>query len=177
MHTTITKTFTAETAHWLRNHGGQCRNLHGHSYIYRISITGKVLQEENALGIPGMVMDFANLKTVFNTTVGLFDHATLAPWTLQEYMTIFLPRNPDLIELWDSKIYCCGQDPTAEFLAKLTAHSIVESLTRNYGRATDHLRGIAVEVFETATSSASYLMNFEGQLSSNGLLHEIWRNN
>lgn len=84
----IGKSFTFEAAHRLQNHGGKCRNLHGHSYRVEIAIQGE-LQEAGTLhhdtlgdtGIAnpaeGMILDFGSLDGWWKPLDLLLDHVTL----------------------------------------------------------------------------------------------------
>jgi 6-pyruvoyltetrahydropterin/6-carboxytetrahydropterin synthase len=69
----IFKEFTIEAAHWLPHvpEGHKCRRLHGHSFRIQISVEGAV--EEHL----GWVMDFADLKTAFQTIEDQLDHRCL----------------------------------------------------------------------------------------------------
>jgi len=70
----VTKRFTFEMAHALRCHDGLCANIHGHSYVLDVSITGV---PTDAPGHPkdGMVIDFADLKRIVKPVVDRYDHA------------------------------------------------------------------------------------------------------
>lgn len=71
----ITKQFSFEMAHALRNYDGLCRNIHGHSYKMDITLAGQPLQDESSPK-NGMVMDFGDLKRLVNEEViSLLDHA------------------------------------------------------------------------------------------------------
>lgn len=64
------------SAHFLPNHAGKCRRLHGHNYSLSISVTGPV---NNHDGSPecGMIMDFHVLKGMVREVVGEYDHHDL----------------------------------------------------------------------------------------------------
>ena len=71
----ITKTISFDAAHLLTGHGGQCKNLHGHTY-------NVVVELGNTPPLPGqpadMVMDFKELKAVLQEEiVASCDHAFL----------------------------------------------------------------------------------------------------
>jgi len=71
----ITKEFRFEAAHALWNHDGLCKHIHGHSYIFHVTVKGTPL---NLPGDPknGMVMDFSVLKNIVKPNiVDIFDHA------------------------------------------------------------------------------------------------------
>ena len=57
---------TFEACHYIPNHKGACKNMHGHSYKVLISIAG-ILENE------GILVDFHDIKDV----VDRFDHSTL----------------------------------------------------------------------------------------------------
>ena len=48
--------FKFDAAHRLMNHSGQCRNIHGHTWLVEVMIEGAVKEES------GMVVDFQDLK-------------------------------------------------------------------------------------------------------------------
>jgi len=66
----IFKIFTIEAAHRLPNlpEGHKCRRLHGHSFRVEIHVRGPITEQE------GWVMDFADLKTIFNPLYDQLDH-------------------------------------------------------------------------------------------------------
>jgi 6-pyruvoyltetrahydropterin/6-carboxytetrahydropterin synthase len=71
----ITKIFRFEMAHSLWNHEGKCKNIHGHSYILHVTLTGDKI---NAKGNPddGMIIDFGKLKNIIkNNIIDIFDHS------------------------------------------------------------------------------------------------------
>jgi len=53
---TIWKRITISAAHWIPNHPGKCKNLHGHNYIVEVGIQGPVNP------MTGMVKDFYEVK-------------------------------------------------------------------------------------------------------------------
>lgn len=73
---TISRRFTFEAAHRLEHHEGKCSRLHGHSYKLEVEVG-----RDNLLIIGpehGMVMDFARLEKIVNTTVvERLDHSFL----------------------------------------------------------------------------------------------------
>lgn len=79
MITSITKKFTFEAAHYLKNHQGKCRNMHGHSYKLFITATGKPSKEVDSPEY-GMVVDFARLDEIYNNLYGHLDHSFLNEW-------------------------------------------------------------------------------------------------
>ncbi len=68
--TTVTKTIRFDAAHILTDHGGLCKNLHGHTYRVDVSVSCE------STGPGGMVMDFKDLKNIAVESIcGRFDHA------------------------------------------------------------------------------------------------------
>jgi 6-pyruvoyltetrahydropterin/6-carboxytetrahydropterin synthase len=73
----VTREFTFEMAHVLRNYDGPCRNVHGHSYRLFVTLTGvPVVDDGNSKN--GMVIDFTELKNiVLENIVNRFDHSVV----------------------------------------------------------------------------------------------------
>ncbi|URW79806.1 6-pyruvoyl trahydropterin synthase family protein [Xiashengella succiniciproducens] len=73
----ITKEFRFEAAHALHNYDGLCRNIHGHSYILKVTVIGEPITDSNSPKL-GMVMDFGDLKDIVNREIiSEFDHALI----------------------------------------------------------------------------------------------------
>ncbi|MBS1716987.1 MAG: 6-carboxytetrahydropterin synthase QueD [Armatimonadetes bacterium] len=69
----VSKSFTLEAAHWLPNvsEGHKCGRMHGHSFHVEVTVSGEVGAES------GWVMDFAEIKRVFQPIHDLLDHNCL----------------------------------------------------------------------------------------------------
>lgn len=69
----IFKEFTIEAAHWLPNVPAEhkCGRMHGHSYHIAIHVRGPVEPEL------GWVLDFADIKSAFNSIEDQIDHRCL----------------------------------------------------------------------------------------------------
>ena len=67
----LVKEFHFDSAHFLPNYGGKCKNMHGHTYRVELTVEGPVDQES------GMVMDFAELKGYIKAVEVRFDHKVL----------------------------------------------------------------------------------------------------
>ena len=67
----ISKEFSWEMAHRLREHSGGCQNVHGHSYRMTVEICG---EPDPATG---MVLDFAELGEMLKPLIEELDHAFL----------------------------------------------------------------------------------------------------
>jgi 6-pyruvoyltetrahydropterin/6-carboxytetrahydropterin synthase len=66
---TIRRHFDA--AHFLREYGGRCENLHGHRYEVEVSMKAEML---NAIGL---VFDFTQLKASLDQLLARYDHHCL----------------------------------------------------------------------------------------------------
>jgi 6-pyruvoyltetrahydropterin/6-carboxytetrahydropterin synthase len=62
------KEFTFDAAHRLDNHEGNCKNLHGHTYKLHVGVYGPIINEPGAPD-DGMVLDFAELKSIVKTEI------------------------------------------------------------------------------------------------------------
>lgn len=67
----IGRQFTFDAAHWLPNHPGLCKNLHGHTWTLWVEIEGPIDPQT------GMVADFSKLKIVVNSLLNKLDHQCL----------------------------------------------------------------------------------------------------
>jgi 6-pyruvoyltetrahydropterin/6-carboxytetrahydropterin synthase len=93
----VTKEFSMEIAHALDHHDGKCKNIHGHSYQLAVTVLGTPSIET---GNPkeGMVVDFADLKTVVNEqVVNRFDHALVLYQNSPFATKIDTTSNPRLV--------------------------------------------------------------------------------
>ncbi|MBN2614566.1 MAG: 6-carboxytetrahydropterin synthase [Bacteroidales bacterium] len=73
----MTKEFKFEAAHALKDYDGLCRNIHGHSYELKVTVSGTAIRDENSPKL-GMVMDFGDLKKIVREEiVGQFDHSVI----------------------------------------------------------------------------------------------------
>ncbi len=71
----LTKEFRWEMAHALWNYNGLCKNIHGHSYILQVTVTGEPISDITDPKL-GMVMDFGDLKKIVNKViVDIMDHS------------------------------------------------------------------------------------------------------
>jgi 6-pyruvoyltetrahydropterin/6-carboxytetrahydropterin synthase len=73
MRTTLVKSFTFESAHFLPRvpEGHKCGRIHGHSFRCDIEVTGEVDP------VTGWVMDFAEIKAAVNPLRKELDHRFL----------------------------------------------------------------------------------------------------
>jgi 6-pyruvoyltetrahydropterin/6-carboxytetrahydropterin synthase len=62
---------TIACAHRLFNYNGPCEELHGHNYRIEVAYTGTELDSY------GMLVDFTDVKRVFNSVLDTLDHKYL----------------------------------------------------------------------------------------------------
>ncbi len=138
----VTKTVSFDAAHLLTGHGGQCKNLHGHTYKV-------VVELGNTPPLPGqpddMVMDFKELKAVLQEEVVTpCDHTFLYDMTSAVETDI-----AKTLEKHGLRTYALSYRSTSENLAKHFFEKIA-------GRG---LPVTAVSVSETPESCATYRAN------------------
>jgi len=72
MEITVVKEFTFDAAHYLPNHPGKCKHLHGHTYRLQVGVKGPIDPET------GMVTDFGILKDIVKMyVIDKLDHSFL----------------------------------------------------------------------------------------------------
>lgn len=121
--------------HRLMGHTGGCQNLHGHSYRAVVSLTGEPDSS-------GMVVDFADVKSVLAPFFGALDHAML----LHDSDTLVA----DFLRQNGLKVVSRPFHPTAEHIAAW----IAEEAARAFRERTN-VGAVKVQVIETATSTAT----------------------
>jgi 6-pyruvoyltetrahydropterin/6-carboxytetrahydropterin synthase len=139
----ITKQFSFEMAHALRNYDGLCRNIHGHSYKMDITLAGQPLHDESSPK-NGMVMDFGDLKRLVNEEIiSLLDHALVLNAKTDAQLVDVLKQNYEKIVIVDFQ-------PTTENLLNFIAGKIQTRLP-------DDVKLTCVRLRETDTSYAEWL--------------------
>lgn len=73
MTVTITRRYQFEAAHFLPHvpDGHKCKNMHGHTYVAEVSVTGDLIEGN------GMVMDFAEIDAKALPLFKLLDHTVV----------------------------------------------------------------------------------------------------
>ena len=115
---TIERNFSA--AHMMRDHPGVCARLHGHNYRVLLTVVGDTLDE------CGMLVDFSQLKRIFDQILADLDH-----------------RNLNEIPPFDEI------NPSSENLARYLFERTGEALP-------NEVTVSAVTIYESATSSVTY---------------------
>lgn len=69
----LQKEFRFESSHFLPNHDGKCRRLHGHSWLGTVYVQGDHLHPQ---GGPkgGMLIDYGDIKAALEPIVDMLDH-------------------------------------------------------------------------------------------------------
>ncbi len=118
----IFKDYGFSAGHAIRGHTRGCQNLHGHNYRVRVHVAAETLDEL------GMVIDFADLKTIVDEVLGKFDHAVIndiPPFdvrnTTAELISQYvfeqvgrrLPagRRVRRVEVWETETSCAIYEP------------------------------------------------------------------
>jgi 6-pyruvoyltetrahydropterin/6-carboxytetrahydropterin synthase len=140
----ITKIFNFEMAHALWNYHGKCKNIHGHSYILYVTITGNPVIEK---GNPedGMIMDFGALKKLIKTyLIDEFDHTFVINENSPQASELHAMNIPF------ENIKMLAFQPTSENLIVYFAETIRQLLP-------DHLSLHSLKLSETDTSFVEWV--------------------
>lgn len=122
--TRVTKIWTFDAAHRIPNHGGKCKNLHGHTYKLEVTVEGAVVNDVDAPD-DGMVLDFDVLSAIWK--------AHLEPQLDHRYLNESLPH---------------VDPPTAERLASWAAYEFTGHLPNH------RVRLVSLRLWETPTAYA-----------------------
>lgn len=143
----ITTRLEFDAGHRIPSHKSQCRNLHGHRYAMEITLSGNIIELENASD-NGMVMDFSDVKAIAKRcVVDLWDHAFLV-YKNDTVVLDFLRSLPD------HKTVVFNSVPTAENMASEAFNILKAQYLDIYGT---HLKLERVRLYETPNSWADAL--------------------
>jgi 6-pyruvoyltetrahydropterin/6-carboxytetrahydropterin synthase len=101
----ITKIFSFEAAHALKDYDGPCKNIHGHSYKLWVTVSGRVNRET------GILIDFGFLKNIIYDNIISTQNLMVLPFNpssenlsihFAELITNALPEN---VKLHHLKLY------------------------------------------------------------------------
>ena len=141
----ITKEFSFESAHMLKDYDGLCKNIHGHSYRLAVTVIGQSNTDINSPKL-GMVMDFGDLKRiVYENIINVYDHALVANDSENEEKKLHLKSGT-------GKMIFTQFQPTCENMVSDFARIIKEKLPV-------HLKLFSVKLYETANSYAEWHSN------------------
>lgn len=153
---TIGKQFTFHASHKLPNHNGQCRRLHGHSYVLEVLVTGRVKQAGRTESDEGMVMDFDVLKGIYEKWIEpLVEHQYLNERLTEDEMRIALNKDhsfPDMPQLPQAP----NGEPltTCENLAEWMREIFQIKISEPYSPSSMTIPQVCVKLWETPTSYA-----------------------
>ena len=139
---TIRKTFKFECAHRLvSSWSKKCQQIHGHSYKLELFLQSNELNED------GMVIDFGQIKQLFQEELEFFDHQ------------LVLSEEDVILDYLTSDIEIGGVvlvpfNPTAENMAKYFFDKLTELFYRN--EEIRHIKIKSVRIHETETGWAEY---------------------
>ncbi len=130
-------------AHALYGYDGSCRNIHGHSYLLEVSISGIPLDDDKSPK-NGMLMDFKDLKRIVSDNiVSVFDHALVLNGNSPHKEINGLHENFE-------KVVFTKYQPTCENL-------LLDFCDRLSGCFSGSIRLHSVKLHETLNSSAEWL--------------------
>jgi len=139
----LTKEFRFEASHILPKHPGKCSRLHGHSWVLKVSVKGKVHPET------GFVMDYAEISEVVKPIIDSLDHRHLGQWVSEEAQ-MRIPTDVFYSSL-NKKV---GTDHQVFWLSPEFYPSSENLLLAIADRLTPDLNWSKLELNETCTSSA-----------------------
>lgn len=138
----ITKHFTFEMAHALKDYDGPCKNIHGHSYELHVTLKGCPQNDENSPK-NGMLMDFGDLKNLIKTElIDLFDHSLVLNKNTEDSVIKQLKEHFNNIQLVDYQ-------PTSENL-------LIDFAKRLKTKLPSKIELYSLKLRETATSYAEW---------------------
>lgn len=149
---TISKEIQFDAGHRVPNHGGQCRNPHGHRYRVEAMCSGRIIDRP---GDPaeGMLVDFKDLKTLLTEHVhDVLDHGFIV-YNDDHRMIKMLENDADQNPNDLFKVIVFPYIPTAENIARWIWGELVDRIETQY---TSDLWLSCVKVWETPTSMAMY---------------------
>ena len=134
----LTKQFTFDMAHALAGYDGKCKNIHGHTYHFFVTVAGTPIADTSSPKT-GMVMDFGVLKQIVNKNiVEPFDHA------------LVLNENADFCNSLNTKLIQLPFQPTTENL-------LLHFAKRLEGKLPPEVRLVSMKLYETETSCAELI--------------------
>ena len=129
-------------AHALWGYDGLCKNIHGHSYVLKVTVRGTPIEDPDDKKL-GMVIDFGDLKRVVNKyIVDIFDHSLI----LNENAPV--DKFTDIQDMFDRKTWFDFQ-PTAENLVVYFAGILQSQLPLNISLH-------SIRLYETVNSYAEW---------------------
>jgi 6-pyruvoyltetrahydropterin/6-carboxytetrahydropterin synthase len=152
--TTITRSFSFDAAHRILNHESKCKHVHGHRYVFELTVNAPSL---DALG---RVIDFGVVKQLVGKWIDdNLDHNIILhkdDLLAVAYRRAYDPEGTDrkawemVLKVFDDKApYVMGENPTAENMAR-------HLFTVCQGLLPDHITVMHVRLYETPNCWADY---------------------
>lgn len=139
----ITKEFSFEMSHLLKNHLGLCKNIHGHSYKLFVTLSGQPSIDKSSPKL-GMLMDFGDLKSIVNQSIiAPLDHALMV--SESTFRGSFL-------EKYDGKIVVLPFEPTCENIVLYFASILEPQMPMG-------VRLKSLKLFETASCYCEWYLD------------------
>ncbi len=139
----MTKIFRFEMAHALLGYDGLCKNMHGHSYIMNVTVSGEPITDQEDIK-EGMVIDFGDLKRVVKEyIVDVYDHSVVLNKKAPVEQLLLLD------EMFDRHHFTSFQ-PTAENMVIYFAELLNRELPNT-------VKLESIVLYETANSYAEWL--------------------
>lgn len=171
----IMREIGVDMGHRVTNHGGKCRNLHGHRYRVQVFLSGECVGDSQRGQEQGMLMDFGFLKELMMREIDRpCDHGTCLwvddpqfrhNWIMTRITFGGVPYEElsDLVAkvgyaevVWEwGKLYVLSRVPTAENLARHWFQRLDGPVDDKVGH---HGVGLhSVRVWETPNCYAEYI--------------------
>lgn len=136
----VTKIFRFETAHAIHGYAGNCKNIHGHSYVLHVTVA-PLVNNDDYIPSPGFILNFKDLKDLVNKTViqQLDHHLILSEDFLNQYPSV---RSFENLIVWK-------MEPTAENILLYIRTAVQKELSQNMA-----LKNL--KIYETSDSYAEW---------------------
>lgn len=143
----VTKIFSFEMAHALLDYDGDCRNIHGHSYVLHVTVQGRP-REQPGHAKDGMIIDFKVLKAIVNKNIiDPFDHALVLNDRTSSVLLEALRRS-------HQKIILTPYQPTCENI-------LINLIEKLIGKLPAGVRLQKMKLYETAKSYVEWENRYE----------------
>lgn len=112
----VTKQFKAEVAHRLvTSYSKKCQSIHGHSYLFEVTLEGEHLNND------AMVMDFGEVKDLRGNFFEAWDHSLVV-----YEKDPMLPLVKDIEKMLHIRLMVVDYNPTAEGMAHHIFRAMIE---------------------------------------------------
>ena len=140
----ITKIIQWDMGHRILNHRSVCKGLHGHRYKAEITVEGKLVNSSNK-SEHGMVMDFADIKSIAKTEIhDKLDHGFMV-WEKDDELIEFFRHSEG------HKMIKVSFTSTAENVAQYIFDTMSKKLSDKFDTG---LKLASVKLWETPSSYA-----------------------